>query len=82
MYTIKHIEEDGTESTLAVLSVKRNGAQVFAPAPDGVTTYVYGSGRLWIMNEQGKTVGNYDLTHETPTCETPIRETPTKEQHD
>ena len=63
MYTIKHVEEDGTESTLAVLSVKRKDGQVFAPAPDGVTTYFYNSGRLWIMNEQGKTVGNYDLTN-------------------
>lgn len=66
MYTIKHIEEDGTESTLAVLSVKFMNKKVIAPAPDGVTTYIYGSGRLWVMNDQGKTVNHYDLTKEQP----------------
>lgn len=66
MYTIKHVESDGMESTLAVLSVQYDSKTntVVAPAPDGVTKYHYASGRLYVMNENGKTVGNYDLNKE------------------
>lgn len=63
MYTIRHIETDGQESGQAVLSWQydKKDNQIIAPAPDGVTRYVYASGHVYVMNEQGKTVGNYDL---------------------
>ena len=54
------------ESTLAVLSVQydKKENRIIAPSPDGVTKYVYASGKIYVMNDLGKTVGNYDLNKE------------------
>jgi len=63
VYTIKHIETDGQESGQAVLSWQydRKEKSITAPAPDGITKYVYFTGRVFVMNDSGKTVGDYHL---------------------
>jgi hypothetical protein len=70
MYSIKHVEDDGQESVMAAVSVsfdpKKNELIAYgSPGPDegarknGVVRY--GSGKAWVMNDQGKTVAVYDF---------------------
>lgn len=70
MLTVKHVENDGHESVMLVLSVSYDpkGEELVgygSPGPDegarkdGVVRYA--SGRVYVMNENGKTVGVYNL---------------------
>jgi len=70
MYSIKHVESDGHESMMAAVSTSFDPAKIEltaygSPGPDegarkdGVVRYA--SGKVWVMNEQGKTVAVYDL---------------------
>lgn len=70
MLTIKHVDNDGTESVMMALSVSYDPRAeelvgYGSPGPDegarqnGVVRYA--SGRVYVMNENGKTVGAYNL---------------------
>lgn len=69
MLTVKHIMVGGKESVRTVTKVDYypqgapgNGYDspvVFTEAPDGTATYEFG--RIYVMNENGKTVASYHL---------------------
>jgi hypothetical protein len=71
MLTVKHVDEDGTESIFEALSVAHDPDKCIftgygSPGPDegarkdGVLRYE--SGRVYVTNENGKTVGIYILS--------------------
>ncbi len=57
MVTIKHITNDGRERVFTVVSTERTpeGNLVFG------TEEVISSGRVYLMNDHGKTVADYDF---------------------
>jgi hypothetical protein len=70
MFSLKHVEDDGRESIMGAVSVSFDpkGTELTgygSPGPDegarknGVVRYA--SGLVYVMNEQGKTVGVYSL---------------------
>ena len=70
MLTIKHIEMDGHESVMSAVSVSFNAEKneltgFGSPGPDEGSrkdgVIVYGSGHIYVMNENGKTVAAYNL---------------------
>jgi hypothetical protein len=75
MLTLKHVEPDGHEGiqTARELSFNESQKQLTAfgcPGPDegarrdGVVNY--GTGRVYVMNDNGKTVAVYDLYQGEP----------------
>lgn len=58
MFTIKHIEEDGRERFFTAQSIERNTEGQLAFGSEEVIQ----SGKIYIMNDAGKTVAVYDFT--------------------
>jgi len=58
MFTVKHVESTGQERVFETVSVERNldGALVFGS--------VIRTGKVYVMNDAGKTVAVYDFKKE------------------
>lgn len=65
MYSIKHVDDDGKENVVAAVSVgydpKKNELTGYGSPGSGDGVVRYTSGRVFVMNEQGKTVSLYNL---------------------
>ena len=76
MLTVKHVEKDGHESLVPCTSAQfypavvgddatRPKVEVFGSPADGGAFYdghaTYSNGKIYVMNDHGATVGNYDL---------------------
>jgi hypothetical protein len=64
MLTVRHIEPNGYEFIRETTGVWRDPAdpdQVFAAADEGAEPVRFATGKLYVMNEAGKTVATYHL---------------------
>lgn len=66
MYSIKHIDDQGRENVVAAVStsfdpVKNELVGYGSPGSDKDGVVRFDSGRVFVMNEMGKTVALYNL---------------------
>lgn len=59
--TLKHIDADGRENTVSLVSVSFDPESGIVTGRGIPSEASWSSGRVFVMNDQGKTVANYNL---------------------
>jgi len=73
MLTVKHVDTNGSENIVSVASVSfdKDANCLVGHGSSGVGSIRWNSGSAFVMNEEGKTVGVYNLNMKLGTREVP-----------
>ena len=71
MFTVKHVGTNGSESIVSVnlVSFDKGANCLVGYGPNGMEFVRWDAGSAFVMNEQGKTVGVYNLSIELGTID-------------